>query len=88
MLTDRVIDDELLRVGLAHVDDEGHFVVKKSEPFRFAEFVAPVEGLNPRMTEKSERMGKYPRLLIETSRTKGTFVTTVTVAFSIIDKLF
>jgi len=75
MLTDKAIDDELLRAGLAHVDDEGHFVVHKSDPFRFTEFVTPIEGLNPRLAEKSERIGSYPRLLIETSRTKGKGIT-------------
>ena len=71
MLTDDVIDEELIRSGLARVDETGAFELKTTDPFRFADFDDPVRGLSARLAEKSERHGTFPRLLIETSRTKG-----------------
>jgi hypothetical protein len=41
MLTDEVIDDELVRTGVAVVDEHG-FSLKIAENLRFAEYDEPV----------------------------------------------
>ena len=63
-----------VRSGFAEIEESGTTVLKKTDEFRFADYHETYHGLNERLAEKIERHGTFPKLLMETSRTKGDII--------------